>query len=68
MVKRREDGDMKYVVLSNEDLGVPSYVGQIEHPYEIMACIIPELVMKRQELGNGKIENAIWGSLWFDDK
>lgn len=68
LVKRREDGDMKYVVLSNEDLGVPSYVGQIEHPYEIMACIIPELVMKRQELGNGKIENAIWGSLWFDDK
>lgn len=32
-----------------KDLNIPSYVKQLEHPYEITACIIPELIIDDRE-------------------
>lgn len=41
--------DGEIVPVSNHDIGAPAYVQQIEHPYEIMACMVPELLLKRKE-------------------
>lgn len=39
----------KEITITSHDLGLPSYVHQVEHPYEIMASIIPELALQRRD-------------------
>lgn len=39
----------KEVTITAHDLGIPSYVHQVEHPYEIMASIVPELALQRRD-------------------
>jgi len=59
--------NLKYILLENTDIGIPSYVGQIEHPYEIMACMIPELVIRFSGGDVGEMttkEKIIWNALW----
>lgn len=34
--------------VSQDEIGIPDYIRQYEHPYEIMACMVPELLLKRQ--------------------
>jgi hypothetical protein len=60
------DGETKEIH-SAEDLGLPSYISQIEHPYEMMACMVPVLVMRRVNTGSVTItdpERIVWDSLW----
>lgn len=48
------------------DIGMPEYVGQIEHPYEIMACILPVLVLgDRKPSDFSDVENIVWNALWL---
>jgi hypothetical protein len=35
--------------INARDLGLPDYVHQVEHPYEIMASIIPEIILERKQ-------------------
>lgn len=36
------------VTVNAMDLQLPLYVNQVEHPYEIMACMVPELILGTQ--------------------
>ena len=36
------------VPISNDDIGMPPYIHQLEHPYEMMACMIPLLVTGKE--------------------
>lgn len=54
--------DMKTKDVHPGDIGVPPYVHQIEHPYEIMASIVPELIMDRQRPST-EVEKAIYNSM-----
>ena len=68
--------DLQYVVLDNaRDIGMPSYIGQIEHPYEIMACMMAEIMLRETpgpvEGGegsvDGEVETVVWESFWNKD-
>lgn len=37
-----------HIRITQSEIGLPSYINQIEHPYEIMACMVPELLIKTQ--------------------
>lgn len=59
------------IVHKATDIGMPSYIGQIEHPYEIVASMIPVLVMRGGGgdggVGGGggelnPIEKIVWNS------
>jgi hypothetical protein len=32
--------------ITAQDIGFPTSIGQVEHPYEMMACIIPQILFK----------------------
>jgi hypothetical protein len=59
-----KDGETPILIDDPKDVNMPGYIGQIEHPYEMMACMIPVLVMNKPvELSN--VENILWDALWI---
>lgn len=59
------DKDSSIKEIKMEDILIPDYVHQIEHPNEIMACIIAELVFHKGPIYQYDQENIIWKELWI---
>ena len=60
----KDNGEQVFVSSASE-IDMPPYIGQIEHPYEIMACMIPVLVMEGGQGGDFKNqEQVVWDALW----
>ena len=62
-----ETWEVHYV--THAELGIPSYVHQLEHPYEIMACMVPELVfMEKEESAMMQSEKILMNAMLFSVK
>jgi len=53
----------KQIKITTDDLKLPKIIKQYEHPFEIMACILPEIIVNNYN-NNSNFINQI--NIWYD--